>query len=130
MSPISSFLLHILLFNASLYLVNLMAFSSSTYPKFTITSSSPPFPCFLSTCIPHLCKCLLTDFLAFGSSLSNSVCILLLQRLFKNAAISMSSRKILQWFCIAFRIKSKFYKVFKIIHFPIRALISAISEYL
>lgn len=44
--------------------------------------------------------------------------------------MTMFSHKILQWFCIAFRIKCKFYKVFKILRFPIRTLFSATSEYL
>ena len=50
--------------------------------------------------------------------------------LFKNANLSMSSCKILLWFSIAFRIKSRFYKTFKTLHFLIKALFSAISGYL
>ena len=64
------------------------------------------------------------------SPLSNSAYILLLENLFKNANLSMSSCKILLWFSIAFRIKSRFYKTFKTLHFLIKALFSAISGYL
>ena len=106
-----------------------MGFSSSTYQKLTIISSCPPSLCLLSTCISYFSKYLLIDFLAV-SPLSNSAYIFLLEILFKNANLSMSSCKILLRFSIAFRIKLKFYKAFKTHHLPIRALFSAISEYL
>ena len=83
-----------------------------------------------STCIFYLSKYLSSIFLHLVSPLSNSAYILLLENLFKNANLSMSSCKILLWFSIAFRIKSRFYKTFKTLHFLIKALFSAISGYL
>lgn len=69
-------------------------------------------------------------FLHLVSPLSNSAYILLLEKLFKNENLSMSSCKILLWFSIVFRIKSRFYKTFKTLHFLINTLFSDISGYL